>query len=122
MTSSPDFMRPIIFACLFATEMSASYVPICIGELGLELFGLSPDLVSGLPVSCELFMAGTAMLIGGLWSQRSGWRPMLLAGLVCAFAGSLFSFLAPSALPFILARGMSGLGYGFINLSARSSS
>lgn len=119
MSRSPEFMRPIIFACLFATEMSMSYVPICIGELGLDLFGLPPDVVSGLPVSCELFMAGLAMFVGGFWSQKSGWRPMLLAGLALACLGSCASWLSSSALPFILARGMSGLGYGFINLSAQ---
>ena len=119
MSRSPDFMRPIIFACLFATEMSMSYVPIRIGELGLDLFGLPPDVVSGLPVSCELFAAGLAMFAGGFWSQKSGWKPMLLSGLILACAGSLASWLSPSALPFILARGMSGLGYGFINLAAQ---
>ncbi len=119
MSRSPEFMRPIIFACLFATEMSMSYVPIRIGELGLDLFGLPPDVVSGLPVSCELFMAGLAMFAGGFWSQKAGWRPMLLSGLALACLGSCASWLSPSALPFVLARGMSGLGYGFINLSAQ---
>ena len=119
MSHSPEFMRPIIFACLFATEMSMSYVPIRIGELGLDLFGLPPDVVSGLPVSCELFMAGLAMFVGGFWSQKSGWKPMLLSGLLLACLGSCASWLSSAPLPFILARGMSGLGYGFINLSAQ---
>ncbi len=119
MSRSPEFMRPIIFACLFATEMSMSYVPIRIGELGLDLFGLPPDVVSGLPVSCELFMAGLAMFAGGFWSQKAGWKPMLLSGLLLACLGSCASWLSPSALPFIMARGMSGLGYGFINLAAQ---
>lgn len=119
MASSPDFMRPVVFACLFATEMSMSYVPIRIGELGLDLFGLPPDVVSGLPLSCELFMAGAAMFAGGFWSQKAGWRPMLLAGLLLACMGACASWLSPAPLPFILARGMSGLGYGFINLAAQ---
>ncbi|MBR3880452.1 MAG: MFS transporter, partial [Mailhella sp.] len=119
MAASSDFMRPIIFACLFGTEMSMSYVPIRIGELGLDLFGLPPDVVSGLPVSSELFMAGAAMLVGGFWSQRSGWRPMLFSGLLLSFGGAILSWMATSPLPFILARGFSGLGYGFINLSAQ---
>ena len=119
MTSRPEFMRPVIFACLFGTEMSMSYVPIRIGELGLDLFGLPPDVVSGLPISCELFMAGAAMLIGGFWSQRSGWRPMLISGIALAGSGCALSWLSSSPLPFILARGLAGLGYGFINLSAQ---
>lgn len=119
LASSPRFMRPIIFACLFATEMSTSYVPIRIGELGLDLFGLPPALVSGLPVSCELFMAGAAMLIGGFWSQRSGWRPMLLGGIIMAGSGAALGWLAPAPLPFILSRGLAGAGYGFINLAAQ---
>ena len=119
MASSANFMRPIIFGCLFATEMACSYVAIRIGELGLDLFGLPPDVVSGLPVSCELFMAGIAMFLGGFWSQRSGWRPMLLSGILLACAGSLLSGMASTPLPFILSRGLAGLGYGFINLAAQ---
>lgn len=119
MAATPDFMRPVIFACLFATEMSMSYVPIRIGELGLDLFGLPHDLVSGLPISCELFMAGAAMFIGGFWSQRSGWRPMLFSGLLLCLAGSVLSWLSSGPLPFILSRGFCGLGYGFINLAAQ---
>ncbi|MBQ8664604.1 MAG: MFS transporter, partial [Mailhella sp.] len=119
LASQPGFMRPVIFACLFGTELSMSYVPIRIGELGLDLFGLAPELVSGLPISCELFMAALGMFVGGFWSQRSGWRPMLMAGMALAFAGSLFSWLSPGPLPFILSRGLSGLGYGFMNLAAQ---
>lgn len=119
MAAPADLMRPAVFLCLFATEMACSYVAIRIGELGLDLFGLPPDVVSGLPVSCELFMAGAAMFLGGFWSQRSGWRPMLFAGILLACAGSLFSGLSASPLPFIVSRGLAGLGYGFINLAAQ---
>ena len=119
MASKPEFMRPVIFACLLGTEMAMPYVPIRIGELGLGLFNLPPDIISGLPISCELFMAGAAMLIGGFWSQRSGWRPMLILGIALASIGSLASWLSFGPLPFILSRGLSGLGYGFINLSAQ---
>ncbi len=118
-SSSPAFMRPIIFSCLFATEMSMSYVPMRIGELGLDLLGLPPDVVSGLPVSCELLMAGIAMIFGGAWSQKAGWRPMLLAGVLLCCAGAAASTASSGPMLFIAARGLCGLGYGFINLSAQ---
>ena len=118
-SSSPGLMRTVIFASLFATEMATSYVPIRIGELGLDLFGLPPDIVSGLPVSCELFMAGLAMIFGGAWSRRAGWRPMLMTGVMLCCIGSAASSISPSPLPFIFSRGIAGLGYGFINLAAQ---
>ncbi len=118
-SSSPAFMRTVVFGSLFATEMATAYAPIRIGELGLELFGLPPDVVSGLPVSCEMFMAGLAMFLGGFWSRKSGWRPMLMTGISLCCAGSFASSLSASPLPFLIARGISGLGYGFINLAAQ---
>ncbi len=116
---SPRFMRPIIFVCLFATDLSSSYMPLRIGELGLDLFGLPPDVVTGLPVSFELFMVGVAIMIGGFWSQKSGWRPMLLTGIGLAALGAGISGFAGTPLVFILSCGLFGIGYGFINLSAQ---
>ena len=116
---SPRFMRPIIFVCLFATDLSSSYMPLRIGELGLDLFGLPPDVVTGLPVSFELFMVGVAIMIGGFWSQKSGWRPMLLAGTALAALGAAISGFAGTPLVFIASCGLFGIGYGFINLSAQ---
>lgn len=116
---SPQFMRPIIFVCLFATDLSSSYMPLRIGELGLDLFGLPPDVVTGLPVSFELFMVGVAIMIGGFWSQKSGWRPMLLTGIALAAFGAGIGGFARTPLIFILSCGLFGVGYGFINLSAQ---
>ncbi len=116
---SPSLMRPVIFFCMLAHELSWPYVPIRAGELGLDLWGLPPDIVAGLPVSCEMLMAGAAMLLGGAWSQKSGWRPMLLCGTCLCGLGAGASSLASSALPFLLSRGACGLGYGFVNLAAQ---
>jgi predicted MFS family arabinose efflux permease len=44
---------------------------------------------------------------------------MLISGILLACFGSLLSWLSTGPLPFILSRGIAGLGYGFINLSAQ---
>ena len=71
-------MRPIIFLCMFAIDLPASFIPLRIAEMDLGLLGLPPDVVMGLPLSFEMCAVGIGILIGSFWSQKSGWRPLLL--------------------------------------------
>ena len=50
----PRIMRPIIFLCMFAIDLPASFIPLRIAEMDLGLLGLPPDVVMGLPLSFEM--------------------------------------------------------------------
>lgn len=113
------FMRPIIFVCMFALDLSSLYVPMRIGELGTDLFGLPAQIIPGLPLSCELLMTGIAILYGGFLSQKTGWRPLLMGGTALSCVGAAISWGAWNPLVFILARGFTGIGYGAINIAAQ---
>jgi predicted MFS family arabinose efflux permease len=116
---SARYMRPVIFICIFAIDMSLSFVPLRLAELDPHLLGLPPDVVMSLPVSFEMFMVGLAIVLGGFLSERSGWRPLLLTGTVIAALGNLACGLTAGPLMYIGARGMAGAGYGCINLAAQ---
>ncbi|AGW14641.1 MFS transporter [Megalodesulfovibrio gigas] len=105
-------IRPVAFLFLFALDTSLSFIPLQMEVLYTPIFGLAKDVVLGLPISAEMGCAGLTVLASGAWIDRIGWRLPCMLGLAGAAAGSLLSALAPDALTFIAARGITGLGYG----------
>lgn len=105
-------IRPVAFIFLFALDTSLSFIPLQMEALYTPLFGLAKDVVLGLPISAEMGCAGLTVLASGAWIDRVGWRLPCMLGLAGAAVGSLLSAMAPDALTFIAARGITGLGYG----------
>lgn len=111
-------MRPAIFVFLFGIDLSMAFIPLYMGEMEPNLFGLSQTVVMGLPISVEFFCVGLAILLAGVWFDRRGWQEPFYVGLALATLGALYSWMAPDALHFILSRGLVGLGYGLVQLSS----
>ena len=105
-------MRPAIFLFLFGIDLPMSFLPLHMETLYEPFFGLSKETVMGLPISVEFLFVGISILISGIWLDRKGWHPPFVAGLFLAISGTLYSWLAPSAMHFVLSRGIVGLGYG----------
>jgi predicted MFS family arabinose efflux permease len=116
LTESPAIswqaMRPAAFLFLIAYSIASSFIPLHMENLYNPVFGLSKDIVMGLPLSVRNFCAGIAIIISGTWIDRRGWHEPFLAGLSLISAGFLYCWAAPSAIHFILAMGVAGLGYG----------
>ena len=104
---------------MFAIDLPASFIPLRIAEMDLGLLGLPPDVVMGLPLSFEMCAVGIGILIGSFWSQKSGWRPLLLWGALLVALGNVASGLVSDSLAYILSRGGAGFGYGLINLAGQ---
>ncbi len=113
------FVRPAMFLFLFAIDLSMSIIPLHMQSFDAELFGLSRDIVLGLPISSEFFCVGVFLLIAGVWMDRRGWREPYFVGLVVVGVGSLCSWIAEDALLFILSRALVGIGYGLSLMSAQ---
>ena len=105
-------MRPAAFLFLFGVDLSISFLPLHMDKLHGSFFGLSRDVVMGLPISTEFFFVGLSILICGIWLDRRGWHEPFLSGIVLAGLGALYSCVAPDMLHFIISRAMVGLGYG----------
>ncbi|MFW5734049.1 MAG: MFS transporter [Oceanidesulfovibrio sp.] len=105
-------IRPVAFLFLFAVDMSLSFIPLRMDELYAPMFGLTKDIVLGLPISVEMGTAGLMVALSGPWIDKRGWLEPFVAGLVLCAIGYFFSGAAGSAMEFIAARGFVGLGYG----------
>ena len=106
------FMRPAIFLFLFGLDLSLAFLPLHMENLYKPIFGLSKDVIIGLPISVEFFFVGIAIFISGIWLDKRGWHEPFLIGLTLACAGIFYSWLAPDALHFIISRGIAGFGFG----------
>ncbi|MCP4491420.1 MAG: MFS transporter [Gammaproteobacteria bacterium] len=113
------FVRPAMFLFLFAIDLSMSIIPLHMQSFDAELFGLSRDIVLGLPISSEFLFVGIFILIAGVWMDRRGWHEPFFIGLLVVGIGSLCSWIAEDALLFILSRALVGIGYGLSLMSAQ---
>ncbi len=113
------FVRPAMFLFLFAIDLSMSFLPLHMQLFDTELFGLSKDIVAGLPISAEFLCVGIFLLVAGVWMDRRGWHEPFFAGLFIVATGSLWSWATDSALFFILSRALVGVGYGLTLMSAQ---
>lgn len=111
-------IRPAAFLFLFGMDISISFLPLHMENLYEPIFGLSKDLVMGLPISVEMLFVGLAIIFAGTWVDRRGWHEPFLIGLGCAGLGVLYSWLSPNALHFIFSRALVGLGYGFAAMAS----
>ena len=112
-------IRPAAFLFYFGLNVSVSFLPLYMEDLYQPLFGLSKEMISGLPISMEMFLAGIGVFIAGIWFDRRGWHEPFLSGVLVTAIGFFYSWLAPDALHFIAARGLTGLGYGFTMMAAQ---
>ncbi len=112
-------IRPLAFIFYMATDLSISFIPMQMKSLYQPLLGLPQNVVLGMPISVEMLCASITAIFTGYVVDRKGWRFPFFAGLSFLMAGALLSGLAGSALLFILARGVVGVGYGFSWMAMR---
>jgi len=112
--------RPAAFAFVFMWALPASFIPLYMQTLYAPMFGLSRDVILGLPISVEMFCALVAALVSGVVTDRKGWHLPFIAGAVFCAAGGLLSASAQTGQAFIVSRGVTGLGYGLSWMAIQS--
>jgi MFS family permease len=108
----PSSIRPVIFLFLLGVDLSAAFVPLHMKNLYQPLLDVPKDIVLGLPISAMFFSVSITIVLSGIWLDRRGWHEPFLAGLALTASAMIYAWLASSALHFILAMGLVGLGYG----------
>lgn len=114
-----EIIRPLAFFFFISSSMAVSYIPLIMKELYQPLMGLPKEVVLGLPISAEVLCISLSIIITGHIIERRGWRFPFYNGLVFMGLGLLLSGLAWNGLIFILARGLTGIGYGFSWMAMR---
>jgi len=114
-----EMVRPLAFFFFIASSMAVSYIPLIMQDLYQPLWGLPREVILGLPISAELLCIGLSIIITGYIIERRGWRFPFYSGLIFMGLGLLLSGLAWNGLVFILARGITGIGYGFSWMAMR---
>lgn len=104
--------RPVMFGFVFSWALPLSFLPLKMRSLGGELFGLPPDVVLAMPISVEMGCALITAVLAGRLADQMGWHLPFLAGLVLSAVAGILAAFAPDELTFVLARGVTGLGYG----------
>ena len=112
-------MRPAAFLLLFGYDISMSFLPLHTEKLYAPMFGLSKDMIMGLPISAELLFVGFSILIAGVWLDRRGWHEPFIVGLFLAATGILYSWGAPDVFHFIISRSIAGTGYGLALMASQ---
>lgn len=106
-------IRPLAFLFFIVFDMSISFIPLYMKKLYEPFWGLPKDIILGLPISAEMFCIALSSYLAGLMIDKKSWRMPFYLGLAVVSVGVLLSALAESALFFIIARGIIGIGYGF---------
>ncbi|MBR9971266.1 MFS transporter [Magnetospirillum sulfuroxidans] len=116
---SSDVRLPL-FLFVFAEEISRSFLPLYAQALPAQVAGLSPELMTALPIA--VFMAGIAL--GSLWAgavtERLGSRKVFQFGLFPAVLGCVMSGLSHGVIELSLWRGIAGLGYALVTVACQS--
>jgi len=112
-------IRPAAFIFYFGLNVCMSFVPLYMEKLYEPLWGLSKEMIIGLPISIEMLFAGIAVFTAGIWIDRRGWTGAFFTGIILTAASFVYAWLAPDALHFIISRGITGIGYGFTMIAAQ---
>ncbi|MDD4801900.1 MAG: MFS transporter [Syntrophomonas sp.] len=114
-----EMIRPLAFFYFIASSMAVSYIPLIMKDLYQPMWGLPKEVVLGLPISAELLCAGFSIIITGYIIERKGWKYPFYSGLTIMALGLLLSGLAWNGPMFIMARALTGVGYGFSWMAMR---
>ncbi|MGK0288728.1 MAG: putative MFS family arabinose efflux permease [bacterium] len=114
-----SYMRTPLFLFSFAEELSRPFLPLYSETLYTPIFGWSQKFVIGLPII--IFMAVIAVItpIAGSLLDKYGCRKTLLLGIIPSILGFAGSIVADGIYEFIVARALSGLGYGLFFVAAQ---
>ena len=114
-----NLVRTAIFLFIFAASLCYSFIPLHMAELYRPVAGFSREMVLGMPLALEMLGGGLVLIPIGSWIDRKGWHQPFIVGTGLALLGTLASGLWLDPVVFMVARLVTGIGYGMAWMSAQ---
>jgi len=113
------YIRPALFLLVFSESLSLSFFPIFVQELYEPIYGLSREMVIGLPISIFMLIWALSLPSAGGWSDRVGRRKSFLVGAVITTIGLVLTGLSQSLYDLLLWRCITAVGYGIVFITCQ---
>ncbi len=113
------YIRPVVFLFLIADGFCVSFLPLYVNTLYQPVFGLSREVVIGLPISFYMLFFALSMPICGSWSDAMGWGKPLILGISLNAAGMLLTAAATDIFQLIVFRCITAVGFGMVFMSCQ---
>ncbi len=112
-------VRTAIFIFIFGASLCHSFIPLYMEQLYRPFWGLSKDVILGLPLAMEMLGGGLVLIPVGRWIDTRGWYLPFIAGALLAALGMVGSGVVSDQIVFVFFRLMTGIGYGMAWMSAQ---
>jgi len=116
---SPVLIRPAVFLFVFAEALSISFLPLYAGEIYRPLWGLSKEVIIGLPISAFMLFNALSFPVGGALADTLGNRKAFAIGAMVTATGLFLTGTANDILTLIIYRSISGTGFGIVFITAQ---
>jgi predicted MFS family arabinose efflux permease len=115
-----NFIRQLAFLFYFASCLSAAFIPVLAARLAESAFGGGGKAAAGIPQSAETLLTCAAIFLSSEMVIKKGWKQPFLMGILLVMTGTFLSAWARVFPVFVLARAVTGLGYGFCWMTLRN--
>ncbi len=114
-----SYVRPIIFLFIMADGFCTSFFPLYANMLYQPMWGLSREVMMGLPISVFMLSVVFSMPIAGNWSDRAGWYKPLISGIVANITGLILTAMAQNMIQLILFRSLTAIGFAIVFIACQ---
>ncbi len=112
-------IRAPLTVFILSEELSRSFLPIFIHDIGGPLFGLSAEIVNSLPLSFYMLVTAAFTPFAGNLVDKIGARRIFLLGCIPGVIGMLGTAFAQGVLDLLLWRGLAAIGYATSTIAAQ---
>jgi MFS family permease len=113
-------IRLPLFLFVFAEEVSRSFMPLYVREVGHSLLGLSPEMIMAIPIAMFMACIAIASPWAGAVTERVGSRKVFLMGLIPAVLGYVMTGFAMGVFDLIVWRAVTGFGYALVTVAGQT--